>query len=137
MSQPKPRIKVLPLESWMEWDSVEDCLSLYPTTAPTFHRPGIYRTPTQCWFELVDGRAFEYPTADFDFALRLLEAERLTARQAAALQAVVAQRLATKAQRQLLRDYEDHRQCRAVYRNSRKTAMRILRDVQLSAGTTA
>ena len=99
------RIKVLPLEYWMLWDdALEDCLESgrYPAALPLFYRPGIYLEGTACWFELADGNAFCYPRETFMHTLARLEAERLNARQVAALADIVAQRLATKQQRELL-----------------------------------
>lgn len=125
---PSPRLKVLPLDTWMEhtW-LLEDALESdrYVGTAPRYHRPGIYLLGDQCWFELADGRAFTYEAPMFRYTLSLLVAADLTEAQAAALGAMARAKLATKAQLAKLRAYQDAYSCRAVYRNSRKTAMRF------------
>lgn len=120
-------IKILQLEMWMTEDWMrEDLLGneRYRPVTARFHRPGIYRHGKDCWFELDDGRAFTFPRADFDFSMTLLDVERLSARQIQALRAIVAQKLATRTQRDLLYHCDCAREVRETYRGARKVAMR-------------
>lgn len=115
--------KVLPLERWMcDEDSLADCLDSdrYAEVAPQFNRPGLYLSEGRCWFELATGKAYAYPVEYFEYSLALLDAQRLTVRQAAALEEMVKQRLATKVQRQLLQHYKEAMEIRNTYRQSRK-----------------
>lgn len=121
------RLKILPLAFWMVTeDLLADCLASgrYPPVPPRFDRPGVYLEGATCWFELGDGRAFAYDVSQVRYQLALAAASQLTERQAAALQGIVAQRLATKTQRTLLRHYQEALACRAVYRNSRLVQVR-------------
>lgn len=116
-------VKVLPLDHWMTWAaSLEDCLAHgpYKKVAPRFNRPGIYREGASCWFELPDGRAFTFRREDFDFKLAILNAERISRRQAAALAAVVVHRLASPEQETMLRAYRDMMEVRETGRRARK-----------------
>lgn len=49
----KPKIKMLPLDSWMKSRKViqADIDHLIPWTGVTFNRPGIYLVGDDCWFE--------------------------------------------------------------------------------------
>lgn len=129
-------IKVLPLDRWMLesehfCDLREDTLAHYTPTKPVFNRPGYYKwkvfpKAAACWFELEDGRAFLCHDLDFDYRLDLLHAEQYNARQVAALEAVVAQRVATKAQTRLLWKCREVSHLRRISRDigKRRVAMR-------------
>lgn len=124
------RLKVLPLETWMCWESaLEDCLESgrYPPVPARFHRPGIYLEGTQCWFELENGSAYSYPVASFQYELKLKTALDLNPWQVSALQQIVAARLATRTQRELLRHYRDAMEIRQVGRSSSKQMMQTLK----------
>jgi hypothetical protein len=100
------RVKALPLEYWMLREySRDQCLPHYKECKPEIGIPGIYmvRNPgkKEAWFELEDGRAFEYRVEDFQYTLALLNAGEFNARQVEALQGIVAQGLATKKQKHL------------------------------------
>lgn len=115
------RIKMLPLDSWMIWHADEvTAEGRYQPMAPRFNRPGRYLEGADCWFELQDGRAFTYPQEDFLFALKMRDAERISERQAEALAAIVAQRLATAEQRAMLWAYRDMMAIRETGRSARK-----------------
>lgn len=123
------RTKVLPLDYWMQIpELLADCLAggHYPAVLPRYHRPGLYLQGKDCWFEIQDGRAFCFPRHTFCYQLALLDAERLTIRQAAALAEVVRLKLATRAQRQLLYRYQDAMAVRQTYRSSRKHCLSII-----------
>lgn len=125
------RTKVLPLEFWMtDKEMLEDCLKggKYDRVEPHFNRPGIYRNGDQCWFETSDGRAYTYPVSQFAYEMRILDAERISIKQADALAEVVKQRLATPAQRALLNDYRGAMEIRNTYRQSRLSVLRVYRD---------
>ena len=129
-------LKVLELPSWakahgdpffdeMREQSLRRCLP----TGPVWGRPGRYKCSLYGrlpWLELEDGRAFFEPrTDDFDFALRLLDAERLNHRQIAALQHIADQRLATKEQRDLLRYARYAAEARESERVGRRVSQRV------------
>jgi len=125
-------VKVLPLEYWMkvEW-TLEDCLEggRYTAVIPKFNRAGIYlkreKEKTECWFELGDGRAFSYPVDQFEYEMSLLDVERINHRQAAALKEIVAQRLATKEQAELLRTYDAKQELNGLVRNTMRIRKRL------------
>lgn len=126
------RLKVLPLDTWMCYEITrEDCLESdeYQPFPVRFNRPGIYLETSGkeavCWFELDNGCAYSYPVATFQYTLKLHNAWHLNQQQVVALQAIVATRLATRSQRELLRNYLDAWSTRAVYRNSRKHMLRF------------
>lgn len=124
------RLKVLPLETWMCWESaLEDCLESgrYPPVPARFRRPGIYLEGSQCWFELDNGSAYSYPVATFQYQLKLQSALDLNPRQVSALGQIVEARLATRVQRELLRHYRDAMEIRQVGRSSRKHMMQTLK----------
>ena len=127
------KLKVLPPESWMlAPHALEDCTSprhgifRYTPRDPQFHRPGIYKQGNLCWFES-DDRAWSYDPKDFAYSLSLLQAAELNTHQVRALQAVVDQKLATKAQRHLLRMCGDSASIRQSGRNARSWVNRFLR----------
>ena len=123
------RIKVLPLESWMEWDfTLENCLEggRYTPVPVRFNRPGIYLEGTLSWFELENGCAYSYPTDQFQYTLKMHDALRLDPQQVRALKDIVAARLASRRQRELLTNHLNAMATREVYRNSRKHALRFL-----------
>lgn len=123
-------LKTLPLESWMQDDEeLAEVLESdrYPPCRVSVGRPGIYLEGPLCWFELDAQRAYAYPREDFTYKLRLLDASKLNERQVQALQQIVQQGLATKQQRQLLRDCRDSAEIRNTGRDSRKTFLRMFR----------
>ena len=102
----RARVKALPLEHWMRWDfALDECLPNYKECKPEIGKPGIYmvRNPggKEAWFELEDGRAFDYRVEDFVLKLSLLNVGELNTRQVEALRTIVAQGLATKKQKRL------------------------------------
>lgn len=129
-------IKVLPLNRWMKESKHlhavrEETLAHYTPTEPVFNRPGYYKwkvfpKAAACWFELEDGRAFPSRDLDFDYQLEQLHAEEYNARQVAALEAVVAQRMATKEQTRLLWKCREvaHLRESLKYTGKRRIAMR-------------
>jgi len=124
------QLKVLPLEPWMLRETtLADCLESdrYAPVPVRFNRPGVYAEGEQSWFELGDGRAYAYEFATFLHSLKLLEAARLDTQQVHALRAIVAARLATRGQRELLHSYDDAMMARRVHRNTRKYLMRSLK----------
>lgn len=114
-----------------EW-TLDDCLEggRYPAVVPKIHRAGIYFVrraggSPECWFELADGRAFEYSVESFVYELELLNASRLNARQGAALRELVAQRLATKEQLKLLHRYDENQDIARSRLNAQRAVLRI------------
>lgn len=91
------RIKVLPLESWMdtarganEFDAVmwADMERSYPEIRPIVGREGYYldRYTRTAWFE-IGGKAYRCGRpADFEYRLCILNARRLTRREREAIQ---------------------------------------------------
>ncbi len=104
----KMKIKCLPLDWWMTepW-AREGTVADKDAVEPKFNRPGIYLIKDECWFETPDGLAYKYSATQFKYALELLHVRSLNYRQAAALHAVVDQKLATKKQRKLLQRYQE------------------------------
>ncbi|WP_150126454.1 hypothetical protein [Burkholderia cenocepacia] len=121
------RLKILPLESWMCWEhTLESCLEsdMYSVVAARFHRPGIYLEGERCWFELDDGRAYSYPADTFRYSLKLHDGLRLDPQQVLALEAIVAARLATREQREMLINHQNAIETRRVYRDAQRHMMR-------------
>lgn len=122
-------IKVLPLEFWME-DAffLEDCLEggRYMPTPPRYKRPGIYLDGDACWFEVSATEAYSYPKEDFVYKLNVLNALRLNEHQAQSLKSVIAQKLASKEQRNLFHFYRDGLEIRKTGRMARKCRIAIL-----------
>lgn len=126
-----PRLKVLPLDYWMDHLDDEERASMYGRympTEPRMHRPGMYKQGKVAWFETSDGKAYRYDVAEFDYKLRLYNAERLSIRQARALSEVVLHGLATREQQAILLDYRDMREIRQTGRNARKYVLRLGRE---------
>lgn len=125
------RLKVLPLDYWMDHLEAEERSSLYARylpTEPRMRRAGMYKQGKVAWFETSDGKAYRYPVDEFDYKLRLYNAERVSLKQARALSEVVLQGLATRAQQALLWDYRDMREIRETGRNARKYVLRLTRE---------
>lgn len=123
-------LKVLPLESWMTSPyALDDCLEsgTYKQVSVRFGVPNIYLNGNRCWFELDSHTAYSYPKDDFLYKLRLENALELNYAKAAALQAVVEQKLASPEQRALLRDYRDAMMIRETGRNACKSFLRFHR----------
>lgn len=136
MSDWRRRIKVLPMDSWMESEdhdffgiifkeTLEEYAEKGREIEPLLHRPGrYYLRPSHkggtglCWFELPNGRAFKASSKHFLYDLALLDVEHYNQRQVDALQAVVAQKLATPEQRKLLHLIWSQRTSRQVYRTA-------------------
>lgn len=120
-------LKVLQLPQWAQHKSHEcllgmreDCLKHYPLRGGNGGRPGVYCRDDDAWMVLDDGRVFQYPIESFRFELAMLEVARYNHRQIAALQAVKAQGLATRKQKELLY----HCQCAAEIRETGRRARR-------------
>lgn len=108
------RLKVLQLQNWMKprepirlsgriRDIREETLRHYrPWTEEKIGRAGVYQKGSrQTWFELEDGRAFEYRKEAFDFDLGLLAGKEIPKAERAALIAIAKTRFATRKQRKL------------------------------------
>lgn len=124
-------IKVLPLPDWaMAPRRDAPYLQQSPigglSRPPVFHRPGVYLHGPYCWLELPDGTAASYSLTSFLYELRLYRASELNAKQAAALEAVVAARMATRQQQQLLDDYKEAQYLRNLYRSGKHVYYRFL-----------
>lgn len=121
-------IKRLATHHWMHYErTLRSCVDDgkdYVRVQPVIGKEGIYMTNTSCWFECEFG-AWTYPRRIFQYELSLHNASELNARQVAALQEIVAQRLSTKEQRTLLRHAMDHEMCRNTFRRSRIWAGRF------------
>ena len=72
----------------------------YREITPLLNRNGVFKRGPDCWFE-VDGRAFTYDGAQFDYELSLLDAPSLSMRQVEALRLVVAHKLASSQQKKM------------------------------------
>ena len=102
-------IKVLPLSHWTQGGHL--------LTTPKFFRPGLYLHGNECWMELPDGIAVTCSRGAFLFELRMHHAGELNHRQAAALEAIVEARLATREQKKMLTDYQEAQYGRKLYRS--------------------
>lgn len=129
-------LKRLDLDSWMDptWDvraeKRDELLEKsYVPAPPVIGTPGIYLQRKICWFELRDGRAFNYEEEMFRYKLRILDAQKLNARQVSALRQVVEQKLATKKQRALLHDWDCAMETREVGRRAVIHRNRILSEL--------
>ena len=115
------RIKRLSLERWMR--DPEDrmtCDKSYTEISPIFYKEGYYSVGGSVWFE-VEGRAFLMKKFDtmFSYTLKALDAwYSLDYKKVKALEAVIAQNLANKSQRELLSAWRNYYSTRAVYRNA-------------------
>ncbi len=101
-------IKVLKLCYWMRQQNheilkhhQEKTLKYYKEITPRFNRPGVYLANHHCWFEMADGRAYEYREADFNRDLLYFTASELNHWQGEALKAIMEQKLATGRQKNL------------------------------------
>ena len=135
-----PNIKVLPLEYWMqmppfmeddfypmeEWEIVNE-LKKYPETQPIFRRDGIYMCGALCWFE-VNGKAFNHPRKDFIHALNTANGGELSDEKMQALREIIKVGLATKQQRQAYYFADHAKECRDIYRMTRKRMLDICRE---------
>lgn len=121
-------LKVLQLPQWAQHKSHEcllgmreDCLKHYVECTAWFPlslEPGLFAYKDHSWMALDDGRVFQYPIESFRFELAMLEVARYNHRQIAALQAIKAQGLATRQQKELLY----HCQCAAEIRETGRSA---------------
>ena len=94
-----------------EWVEIPGCKPL--------GRPGKYLLGDICWFETVGRDAcYEYSAEMFKYQLSLLEAAQLNDKQIQALEQIVAQKLATKAQQKLLYLAASERERRQIGRNA-------------------
>lgn len=135
---PAKRLKVLPLDYWMDHvDAGEraELFARYQETEPRMKRPGVYKQGKVAWFETSDGLAFRFFGDEFDYKLRLYNAERLSPRKARALRAVVVEGLATQEQQRQLRDYLDMCEIRQTGRNARKYVMQLVRQREAATPT--
>ena len=101
-------IKVLKLCQWMTQKPdgylkhlQEKTLQYYKRIDTRFNRPGLYLSNHYCWFEMADGRAYEYRETDFRCDLFYFTATELNQWQGEALKAIVEQKLATGRQKNL------------------------------------
>lgn len=122
-------LKCLQLHHWMtsSWMCEETLKHYKPLPAYSPRRPGIYLCGSQSMFVLEDGRAFEYDSKQFRYELAVMQAGELDHRKVQALAAVVAQRMATKQQRELLRKCQDAAALREVARSATLRHMSILK----------
>lgn len=126
-----PRIKRLNLDHWMTSKLFcEDTLkySGYTEIAPIIGKPGRFRRHSFEWFELPDGRAFHCKdrTMSIQFELKCLQAAELNQRQIEAISAAVRERVASKAQRELLQYRYYAEQTRDTYRRARIHRNRVV-----------
>lgn len=70
------KLKVLPLESWMNNDNLDNrdkddtnFWNSFIPIKPIFKRNGLYKTQDLCWFEL-DGAAHLFEAKDFNYLLK-------------------------------------------------------------------
>jgi hypothetical protein len=73
-------VKVLPLHYWQKErtnslfkNRIEETLARYKRVSPYYNRAGLYKLDGRSWFELADGRAYEYNSNDFDLECLILE----------------------------------------------------------------
>jgi hypothetical protein len=114
------RLKCLPLESWMKHARVRNHTikhgDAYFPINPIIHRDGYYRLGNCCWFE-VDSLAWACASHhQFQYSLRMLNAQELRPEQQIALKAISVTNLATKHQRDLWLDHRDCVELRATQR---------------------
>lgn len=118
-----PRIKVLLLEKHITLKEIKREIPYLEEIIPVFKRRGKYLLGELCWFE-VGGRAFKFNRLQFLHDLETWHASEMDQRKVSALQAVVDNRMATKRQEQLLRQYKHSRDLHeirmGVYRFERK-----------------
>lgn len=120
-------IKVLPLSGVMALDpevyglTFEDMFWDKDRIEPVFHRNGQYfdRKTGEAWCEWF-GNAVKTSARSFRHELDTYHASELNARQIAALQAVVNQRMATNKQKDMLSLYWHAMRCRDIRRNARR-----------------
>lgn len=120
-----PKLKVLPLEPYMEYCAHAELPESLHETCITFNRPGIYLRGEECWYETPQGRAFTYDPAQFRHTLSLLDAERLNLRQVAALTEFCNQGLANKDQWKLYHLCNNVIELRITARQCRLDLMRL------------
>ena len=110
------RIKRLPLDNWMKHvDRLKYTLP-YKRIPVVYGKPGVYKVGKDCWFEDLQGRAFEYEASTFDYRLEGYNVLELNHRHIAALRAIASVKLATEKQRRLLYRYRTAQETRDVYR---------------------
>jgi hypothetical protein len=121
------KIKCLPLCRWMaRADMRDDCIAQdhYVEITPRIGRPGRYLQGRFEWFEINEGRAWECKKGYMALELCWFNAMEMNHKQAAALEAIVQEKLATKKQKQLLFYYRGALSIRNSSRNARKYRLR-------------
>lgn len=120
------KISVLPLEFWMASafmleDVLESSAKDHSPIPPRFNRPGLYcdRLNKFAWFEVSDGRAFTYSVSTFEYLLKTKHGAELSAEKIDALARIVAVRLASKAQREILAFAYAAKEYRRVMRSTK------------------
>ena len=133
-----PKVKVLPLEFWMECTPFNDdpkyarwgepcsehMKKAYPETVTVFNRDGMYRHGDKAWFE-INGKAFVLDVDAFDHALNTEHGKELTDEKFEALCAIIKVGLSTAEQRKMARFAAHAKECRAIYRSTRKQMLDI------------
>ena len=91
----------------------------YPEMPPRIHRDGLYfdRRTNTSWAE-VQGRAFRMDARQTQYTFDVLQVARYSTRQVAALRELVAQGMATAAQRALYHRMADYHRDRLFFRQT-------------------
>ena len=130
------RIKVLPLEFWMECEPFNDdpayagwgassseyMKKTYPETTPVFNRDGMYKHGDRAWFE-INGRAFTMPVSSFQFQLDVANGGELSDEKYKALGEIIRVGLSTRKQYYMHYHAMCYRSGRNVQRSTRKTML--------------
>ena len=126
------KIKVLPLDFWMDFELVSPDEDDWPPEAiecqAVFNRPGWYydRLTKKSWFERPDGRSFSYKPERFLHQLGLLEAGELDCRTVDALRKICDVGLATKHQKKILSNWYIWRMGRNIYFSAVKERLKLI-----------
>ncbi len=135
-----PKVKVLPLEFWMECEPFNDdpayagwgepcsdhMKKTYPETTPVFNRDGMYKHGDRAWFE-INGKAFSMPVKSFQFQLDVASGGELSDEKYKALGAIIRVGLSTRKQYYMHYHAMCYRQFRDTERSSRKWVLELRR----------
>ena len=129
------RVKVLPLERWMELIGSEDFVDImpklerytpphkFPTTAG-YYCATFNQWRTECWIQTNGQGTWRYSVEYFMYSLARFTASELNSRQIADLDARVKKKQATYRQRQTLQRVAEASNIRGATRETRKRLLR-------------